>query len=285
MNSEEAVLSMPGGVDRVTAVYRKIGDTELKIHIYRPSGWTKTDRRPAIVFFFGGGWVAGTPEQFRKQSAYLADRGMVAVTPEYRVKTRHGSTPFDSVDDAVSAVVWVRDHAGGLGIDPARIAVGGGSAGGHLAACTATLDHETAEGKRSFGIPAAMVLFNPVLDTSDRGFGSATLRERALEISPVHHLKPGVPPAIIFHGTDDTTVPFENPERFKKAMDGLGIPCDLVPYFGRRHAFFNARPGRAEDFLDTLEKADAFLTGLDFLKGNPRVREYFQKYAGDFADL
>ena len=65
-------------------VYKKAGDRELKLFIEKPSEWKAEDRRPAIVFFFGGGWVGGTPTQFLKQSEYLATRGMVGIRVEYR---------------------------------------------------------------------------------------------------------------------------------------------------------------------------------------------------------
>jgi acetyl esterase/lipase len=76
--------------DRRTFTYKTIGDSRLHLHKFLPPGWGPKGRRPAIVFFFGGGWRAGRPEQFYPHCAYLASRGMVAVSAEYRVKTRQG---------------------------------------------------------------------------------------------------------------------------------------------------------------------------------------------------
>ena len=107
--------------------YRKVGDTELKVWIFNPS--TKSDKPlPAIVFFFGGGWSAGTPTQFEPQSRHLAARGMIAIVADYRVKSRQDAKPTDCVSDAKACVRWVRANAARLGIDPERIAAGGGSA-------------------------------------------------------------------------------------------------------------------------------------------------------------
>ena len=118
--------------------YRQVGSTELKVWIFEPAD-KATQPRPAIVFFFGGGWTGGTPAQFEPQSRHLASRGMIALVADYRVKSRQDAKPADCVADAKACVRWVRANAGRLGIDPTRLAVGGGSAGGHLAAAVATL--------------------------------------------------------------------------------------------------------------------------------------------------
>ncbi len=110
---------------------------ELKLLIEKPEAWQATDQRSAIVFFFGGGWVGGTPEQFRKQSQYFASRGLVGIRVEYRTMPKDGKgPPTVCCADAKSAMRYVRSHAAELGIDPQRIAASGGSAGGHLAAFT-----------------------------------------------------------------------------------------------------------------------------------------------------
>ena len=118
--------------------YKEIGDVKLQLHIFEPAAGAKTNR-PAIVFFFGGGWTGGSPAQFEQHCRYLADRGMVAITADYRVGSRHQVKPTACVADAKSAMRWVRKNAARLGIDPQRVAAGGGSAGGHLAAAVATL--------------------------------------------------------------------------------------------------------------------------------------------------
>ena len=146
-------------------VYKKARQADLEIVVHVPPGWKETDKRPAIVFFFGGGWENGTIKQFEPQAGHLASRGMVAARADYRVKSRQGVTPKECVEDAKSAVRWMRQNAAKLGIDPNRIVAAGGSAGGHIAACTALTPGLDAEGEdtKISSKPNALVLFNPVL--------------------------------------------------------------------------------------------------------------------------
>src|SRR5262245_31214043 len=83
-----------------TEVYKKVGATELKLWIYEPPGHLPTNRTPAIVFFFGGGWTNGTPAQFEQHCRYLASRGMVAMTADYRVASRSAVQVSDCIEDA-----------------------------------------------------------------------------------------------------------------------------------------------------------------------------------------
>ncbi|MFO7975474.1 MAG: alpha/beta hydrolase [Candidatus Hydrogenedentota bacterium] len=254
-----------GGLEPEQIVYKTVGDVALHLHMFKPEGWQADDTRPAIVFFFGGGWRGGTPKQFYRQSAHYAKLGMVAFSAEYRVKSRHGTSPFECVEDGKSAVRYIRGNAGNLGVDPKRIVAGGGSAGGHVAACTGVI--EGFEGGDKTGVsskPNAMLLFNPVIDTTEKGYGTEKLDGRERELSPVHHVKAGAPPTIVFHGTEDTTVPFENAERFCEKMKAAGNRCELVAFEGAGHGFFNY--GRFEDAFDvSLQKADAFLKSLGYL--------------------
>lgn len=256
-------------------VYKQIGDDELRLHIFAPEGHQSSDRRAAIVFFFGGGWNGGSPRQFQQHSAYLASRGLVAMCAEYRVKSKHGTTPFECVADGKSAVRWVRAHAAELGVDPARIAAGGGSAGGHVAACTATLEalDEPGEDLSVSSVPNALALFNPVLDTTETGWTGAAdrLGDRARELSPCHHVTPGTPPTIIFHGTADTTVPIENPERFRDQMLALGNECRLVAFAGKAHAFFNYGRDDNVPYVETVREMDRFLASLGYVEGPPTI--------------
>jgi len=109
-------------------VYKTVGDVELELHIFEPANHQASDNAPAIVFFFGGGWSGGTPKQFYEQSRFLAEKGMVSISADYRVKSRQKTTPFECVEDGKSAVRWLRSHAKELGINPDQIVAGGGSA-------------------------------------------------------------------------------------------------------------------------------------------------------------
>lgn len=244
-----------------THVYKKVGDVELRLHVFAPATLA-TAPRPAIVFFFGGGWRTGNVLQFVPQSKYLAERGMVAIVADYRVFDRHGTTPLDAIADGKSAMRWVRSHARELGVDPGRIAAGGGSSGGHLAASTAVLDgfDQAGEDLKTSSKPNALVLFNPAVDTS-----AGQIQERFLgkgrDASPVHHLRKGVPPTVIFHGKADQTVPYEQVERFCSESQKLGNQCQLFGYEGATHGFFNAGKWRDE----TVREMDRFLTSLGYI--------------------
>jgi acetyl esterase len=252
--------------------YRKVGDTELKVWIFDSRQKLTEQRLPAIVFFFGGGWTGGSPAQFEPQSRYLAQRGMVAIVADYRVKSRQNAKPADCVTDAKACVRWVRANAARLGIDPDRIAVGGGSAGGHLAASVATLPGlDTAtDDKRVSCLPNALVLFNPGTVMAPfpgldlKGFGAGLDKEKfgcePAEISPLHHVKNGAPPTIIFHGKADTPVPYATVEKFTEVMKAAGNRCELVGFEGQPHGFFNKAK-----YQETLEATDAFLVSLGYL--------------------
>ena len=226
-------------------VFKKIGDVQLKLYVFLPPQDFPRPT-PACIFFFGGGWVGGRPVQFYPFCAYFSSRGIVSVSAEYRVRKRHGVTPYVCVRDGKSAVRWLRRHAKELGIDPGRIAAGGGSAGGHVAGCCGVIKGGEEKGE-DLGIsskPNALVLFNPVLATAPIEGASADLsaKIRALAsrlkggdpkaISPFHHISPDDPPTIIFHGTADRVVPFEEAELFCDAMRKAGVRCELVPYKG-----------------------------------------------------
>ena len=104
----ESGFDLPGSR---AEVYKTIGDVKLKIYIYEPKGHKAGAKRPAIVFFFGGGWRGGTPRQFLEHCRYLASKGMVAMTTDYRVSSRQGTKPFHCVRDGKSAVRWIRQNA------------------------------------------------------------------------------------------------------------------------------------------------------------------------------
>ena len=98
--------------------YKKAGRSELKLHLYKPGDWKAEDKRPAIIFFFGGGWVGGNPGQFFKIADYFSSLGYVAASVQYRTRKSHKTTPFECVADGKSAVRYFRKHAAELGVDP-----------------------------------------------------------------------------------------------------------------------------------------------------------------------
>ena len=249
-------------------IYKEVDGHTLNLHIFTPPAHAQDkELKPAIIFFFGGGWVGGTPTQFYPQCQHLAKRGMVAISAEYRVKNRHQATPFDCVEDGKSAIRWVRAHAEKLGVDPKRIAAGGGSAGGHVAAAVATVPGLDAPGEdlSVSCLPDALVLFNPVYDNGPGGFGHAKVKKRYKEISPMHNLSEGMPPTLVFLGDQDNLIPVSTAQKFRDDMRKLGNRSELFIYPGQKHGFFNQ--GKAGGgYAQTLTEMDNFLVSLGWIE-------------------
>ncbi len=249
-------------------VYKQADTTDLKLFLYYPTKNEQDKPYPVIIFFFGGGWSGGNITQFEPHAKYFASRGMVSVLADYRVHNRHGSSPFDAVSDAKSAIRYLRQHAEMLGIDPARMAGSGGSAGGHLAAAAAMVEGLN-DPTDDLGIspkPNALVLFNPVFDNGPNGYGYERIGDRYPEISPMHNIRNGAPPSIVFLGTNDRLIPVETAEAFRDKMTSVGNRCELMLYDGQGHGFFNFR--HTENYEATLKQTDIFLQSLGYIPKN-----------------
>jgi acetyl esterase/lipase len=271
--AEETKASAAGTENIKQFVYKRTPQGDLKIYVHLPPDWKAADKRPAIVFFFGGGWTGGTTEQFRPQATYLATRGLVTARADYRVKSRHGTTPRECVEDAKSAVRWLRQKAGDLGIDPARVIAAGGSAGGHLAACTALVEGLDAKDEDAAvsSKPNALVLFNPVLDLVGlaEAAGKAATPDNqtvARQISPILYVKKDTVPMILFYGTADRFAA-QGRAMLAKSKE-VGNRVELYVAEGLPHGFFNKPPWTEI----TARQADAFLASLGYLKGEPTIQ-------------
>ena len=251
-------------------VYKTIGGRGLRILLDYPPDWRPSDKRPVIVFFFGGGWNVGNVRQFERQAQYLASRGLVAARADYRVRSRDDVTPDKCVEDARSAVRWLRKNADRLGIDPRRLISSGGSAGGHLAACTAianTVDAPNDDLSIST-IPQAMVLYNPALDfTHERLLERINGNEElARKISPTLHLRKDFPPALIIFGSEDQLK--AQGDLYRAKAKTLGVRADEYTEDGQGHGFFNNSPYMER----TLIAVDKFLASLGYVEGEPTIQ-------------
>ena len=250
----------------------------MKLDIFFPDGHTPADKRGCIVFFFGGGWTGGNPEQFYGFAKYFASRGLVAISAQYRTMGSHHAIPRQCVEDGKRAIRYVREHAKELGVDPEKIIASGGSAGGHVAAACAMCPKIDATPDSTVPcVPNALVLFNPVYDNGPGGYGHDRVAEYWKDISPFHNIRTGQPPAVVFFGSNDSLVPVATIKAFEKQMVDAGNECESHIYEGEKHGFFHISKGGRKIFEDVLTKADAFLVKHSYLTGPNSVIEWTAK--------
>jgi len=247
-------------------LYKSTDQADLNLFVYKPVDFDKSQIYSCIVFFHGGGWNSGDYKQFERQSIYFASRGMVAISAEYRIRNKHGTTPIEAIEDAKSAIRFVRSKAKSFSINPNRIAAAGGSAGGHLAAVAGNIDlfDSLNEDLSISSKPNLLILYNPVLHYGKKW----QWIKNPSNASPYDNLKEGAPPTIILTGTEDKIVPVELVKNYKKRMEAVGSRCDVIFYEGAEHAFFNT----GQDFIDTVYQSDIFLKSNWYLSGLPTIK-------------
>jgi acetyl esterase/lipase len=248
--------------------YKEIENYQLKLHIFKPQKNKKAnEKRPAIIFFFGGGWSVGTPLQFYRECAYYASKGIVAVSAEYRIKFLHNSTVFESVADAKSAIRWLRENSDKYNIDTARIAAAGASAGGHIAAVAGTINKfdEEDENQSISSKPNLLLLYYPVLDNSPSGYQTENIKDRFIEVSPIYNITTGAPPTLIILGTADPYLSVNQVEVYQQRMLDVGNFCVLKLYENAGHPIFYYRKGLSENSCRMLDDSNKFLKKYGYL--------------------
>jgi acetyl esterase/lipase len=263
--NEVTPLTLPGAE---TFIFKKLGETELRLHLVKPNDWKASDRRPCLVSFFGGGWTSGTPAKSITYAKWAAKYGLVGVAPDYRTRKRFDTKPEDCVADGRAAVRWTQDHAKELGIDPGKIVVQGSSAGGHVAAWTAIpgpVSPELASDPVPSPAPMGLILLWPVTDTGTNGYGGPKRfgddELRANNLSVTGRMPAKMPPTLVFHGTADATVKFANTEEFLAKMKANGNECELISFPGAPHSPNSSKWGEA-----TAVKAKIEQESLKFLE-------------------
>jgi acetyl esterase len=256
-----------------THVYKTVSDVPLEVHVFTPKE-ESYGPRSAIAFFFSSAWDSGLISQFAPHCMHFSHRDMVAFLFDYRVASRHGSGPLDAMADARSAIRWMRMNAADLGIDPDKIVAAGGSAGAHAAATAAMLEgfDDSGDDHSISCVPNALVLFNPILDTTRKGGELEKFPDKNLAkaSSVFHHPKRKLPPMFLIHGTADRVVPYETSRKFSRKLRWRGNDCRLATYDGCGHGFFNFNVD-ASLYEMTINAADAFLVEKGFLSPSEEV--------------
>lgn len=245
--------------------------------LYRPIGSSATDLLPVLVWFHGGGFVIGNLETADSTCRELANlSGAAVISIDYHLAPE---APFPAaVDDALAALQWVASNAGELVVDPSRLAVGGDSAGGNLAAVVSQLARDA--GGPSVGF---QLLVYPVTDptgsypsTIENGQGyfleAATMEwfldhymdggdASDVRVSPLRAADlSGLPPAYVVTAEFDPLR--DEGEAYAEALSGAGVAVERIRYDGMIHGFFGmdflpdctvARTGAAGALRDALQ--------------------------------
>jgi len=247
------------------AVYKEIGGRKLRFFVFEPDAGGAN--RPAVLFFIGGTFTPNpnTPAEFQHHAHYLASKGYVAICVECRTGQDEGFTPVQSIRDARSAVRWLRAHASALGVDPNRVAVCASSSGGYTAVSAIMFDHLNDEGDdlSVSPVPDALVVFAAGMDAVDiaeRLFPE--LLPGARDISPFHHVKKCLPPALWMIGTADPL--YAQNRDFVERMTAAGNDIAWVEYEGMEHGFFRHGRHGNRPLEETRERIAEFLKSKGF---------------------
>jgi arylsulfatase A len=271
-------FKLPDGVTlERDLTYAQYGTRELKLDLYQPS--SGNGPFPAVVFIHGGAWLMGSKADFSHQAAYLASKGYVCVSINYRLSTE---APYPAaLHDSKAAVRWMRANAVKYKIDPNKIAASGGSSGGQLVALLGTTagvrTMEGDGGNAQFSSRVqAVAAFNPLTDfvsmlartqnpkaaiTAVTKFLGGTWKqvpEKYMEASPVAHVSATAAPFLFLHATGDTTMPYAQSLEMQSALQAVGVRAEIYSVKDANHGFFNFEPyyqssiERVEQFLDSV---------------------------------
>jgi acetyl esterase len=258
-------------------IYKQVMGQKLSVDVFYANETLGRKDNPAIAFFHGGGWASGSPAEFHNACRRYAKKGFVTFSFAYRLSIRENGlvphpdiTPVESVMDARSAIRWLKEHAEEWNIDPGKVIVAGQSAGGQLALSTALIDqiNEATDNQETDPTPCALLLYASNVNTLeawvDRLLGDR--KQEIWSISPYHHLKSGMPPAIEFHGTADPMVNFWIVEYFKEKTLALGNHFEQIPFEGKGHYLAEGDSTYATYFDESvMERTDRFLEELGLM--------------------
>ncbi len=236
-------LSVPD-LEPSAIVFREVDGVELALDVYRPPAGPGP--YPVVLVVHGGGWRGGTRHEFDGLSRYLAQRGFLVASTDYRLAPAH---PFPAArDDVAAALAAIKSHAGDLHADAARVVLVGRSAGAQLALLAAYTSRDPAvRGVVGFYGPTDLV-YGYTHPADPKVYDSTTtlatyigghLRERRASYemaSPINYVTPATPPTLLVHGTPDELVDKEQSRRLARQLRGAGVPHLLVELPWASHA-------------------------------------------------
>lgn len=255
-----AVLAAPATSATVRdVVYGEVAGETLLLDAVVPSG---AGPFPFLLLIHGGGWTGGDKAgDIAPLLSPLAAAGFTCVSINYRLAPQHRWPACR--DDVLAAIRWMKAHAATFKGDGSRIALIGYSAGGHLASFAATVVDDSTRVQAVVGL-AALTDFEQELPKRGHVLGRAqqgllnrpaelTPESRGLlrALSPVNHLRPGLPPFLLLHGDADQSVPFEQSVAFQSKLRALGVRCDLLRLAGAPHRLSDWEQFRP-DYRDRL---------------------------------
>jgi len=221
-----------------------------KADLYFPSTMPAKTGLPAVLIIHGGGWTGGERDASREINiaSTLARNGYVAMSIDYVLATKEKATWPQNLYDCKTAVRWLRKNADRLQIDPGRIGVIGGSAGGHLAAMVALtgpedkLDPAEPYGEFSCRVQCGVDLYGPAelpeyRDVVFLGKTFAEAPELYRAASPTRYADKNDPPMLILHGTADKIVELKQSKILAEVLKKAGVESELVIVHGATHTF------------------------------------------------
>ena len=276
-------MEMPNPVFRLSNLTFLPAGRPERLDLYVQKGRDFKVRRPGVLFIHGGGFTAGDKAEYRSASvsADLARAGYVVVSCNYVLgaKDKPGVWPRN-IADCRDAVRWMRANADALGLDPDRIAVAGGSAGGYLALMVGLSDDKAGPGgdptaNHSAKVSAVIDMYG-VVNFSKHGKGQVpgvSAAEQAAYL-PENQCDPQDPAVLILHGTADTTVDIAQSDAMAKALRAAKVSHEYVVVAGAPHTFDLHPKGQGwkrtgvfagAEVDGSSETADIMQATLDFL--------------------
>ena len=226
----------------------------LKTYIYKPKNWSILNKQKSIIFYHGGGFKIGSPERFYPQALHFACKGYVVFVPEYRIESKDGTGALEATKDAHYFFEWVIQNSNKFKINQKRIILGGGSAGGQLAASIANISINK---NKNLPKPIALILYNPAINIPPKGkIKDDYFRDYFKD--PAKGSLINFPPCIIMHGTNDKVVPFSWISNFVDKLNIKSLDCVFEVYHNKDHGFYNKYISN-EDYLKTNKQIELFL--------------------------